>query len=175
MAEKKVEKKPEPAAAAKKKFSLKAVLLIAAVLVIEGVAIAAAFMFSGGPANVKAEPGFQTLIDDGEREVELLVVADKFQNAQRGRVYLYDTEIYIVIKKKHQTAMEGEVKAMNAQISTEIARIIGQADPTILLSPDRTTLTRQISAVLDDKLGKNEQGKSRVLKVLVRKCTQFRL
>lgn len=177
-AKEKKEEKPAgaPAApAAPAKSSMKTMLLVVAALLIEGVAISAVFMFSGGPKPVHAEGEVHQAAEDMDRDVEIMVVAEKYQNARQGRVYLYDTEIYIVTKAKHAAQVEEGLKARSAQISTEIGTIIARSDPAQLLSADRATLSRQITALLDELLGPDEAGKSRIGKVLIRKCTQYRL
>ena len=173
MADKTPEKNED--STSKHKLPVKTVAVIGAVLLIEGFAIAGAFLLAGGPAEIKADGALDGIVEDGEKSVEIVVVADKFPNARQGRVFIYDTEIYIVIKKKNQEEIESELKGKSAQISTEIRTIFARADPNHLLSADLSTLSRQIKAVLETVLGPDDEGKSRVDRVLVRKCTQYRI
>lgn len=159
----------------KRKLPMKTMIVVASVLLIEGIAISGAFLLAGGPIEIKAEGGLEGIMDDAEKSVEAIVVAEKFPNARQGRVFVYDTEVYIVIKKKHQEEIEAQLKEMSAQISTEIRTIFARADPNHLLSADLSTLSRQIKSILDGKLGNDEEGKSRIDRVLIRKCTQYRL
>lgn len=182
MAEK--EKKPEkgaaePAAEAapaaeKKKLPVKTIALVGAALVIEAVVICAAFMLSGKPAEVKADHAAVDVAAEADVPLEMMVIADKFQNTRSGRTYLYDTEIYMVVKKKNEDRVEERMKANAAQVSAEIATIFRRAEPAHLLEPTLGTLTRQIKAVLDEKIGKDAEGASMVESVLIKKYAQFR-
>jgi flagellar basal body-associated protein FliL len=176
---KKSEQAPEAAAAAGgKKFPLKPILILLAVVLIEGVAISGAFIMSGKPAAVSAStPGAQK--DEAlklDQPIEELVVSDRFQNTRTGRTYLYDTEIYIVVRQKNDEQAKKILEANKARIRQDIRTIISQAEPAELLEPTLATLTRQIRASLDDHLGHDPQdGKPLIEKVLITKCTQYRV
>lgn len=178
MPEKPKEQAPADAAApAKKKFSLKPLLVLLAIVLIEGAAISAAFVISGKPADVTAASGAEK--DEAlklEQPIEELVVADKFQNTRTGRTYLYDTEVYIVVKQRHHEQAKELLESKKAQIRQDIRTIISRAEPAQLLEPTLATLTRQIKASLDEKLGVDAQeGKPLIQEVLITKCTQFRV
>ena len=125
---------------------LKTVLILAAVLIGEGVMITAAFMMYGGPANVQADPAVADEAAKAEQPVEILVADQRFPNTKRGRTYLYDTKIFIVVKRKNEEQITAKVELMSAQISSDIREIIGHADPNHLLEPTLATLRRQVQA-----------------------------
>ncbi len=158
----------------KKKFPIKTLIIMLVVLIIEGAAISAAFLLSGGPEEVKADGAAEDEAAMMEQPVEVLVVSDKFQNTRSGRSFLYDTEVYIVIRGKHQDYIDRAIENMRAQISTEIATIFRRAEPSHLLEPELSTLTRQIRAALDKRFGHDDEGEPYVQEVLIRKCTQYR-
>lgn len=165
----------EPQAGAKKALPIKTLLIVAVALLLEGGAIVAAFMFTGGPTAVQADPAAQDAAALAEQPVEELVVEDKFQNTRTGRTYLYDTQVYIVIKRKNQTQTQALLKEKTAQINSDITTIFRRAEPAHLLEPSLATLSRQIKAALDNRLGRDpESGESVVQEVLITKCTQFR-
>ncbi len=169
------EAKTEAAPEAKKGFPLKTLLIIVAALLLEAGAIAGAFMLTGGPATVNADPAAQDAAAFAEQPVEELVVEDKFQNTRTGRTYLYDTQIYIVVKRKNQTQTKSLLKEKSAQISADITTIFRRAEPAHLLEPSLATLQRQIKAALDNRVGRDaETGESIIQEVLITKCTQFR-
>jgi flagellar basal body-associated protein FliL len=176
MAEKeKNEQQAQEQAPKKKKLPIKTFLILVAVLLIEAAAISLSFMFSGGPASVRANTAAETLAAQAQKLVEVQVANDRFQNVKTGRTYLYETEIYIVVKKKYQTKVEEKVKDMAQEINTEISYIFRRAEPAHLIEPTLSTLTRQIHAKLDELLGPAEDdGKSMIEKVLISKCTQYR-
>src|SRR5688572_15540814 len=122
-------------APAKKGLPLKTIIVMAAVLLIEGVAISAAFMIAGKPADVKAEKTAATEAEQGELPVEKLVIAEKFQNNRTGKTYLYDTEIYVVVKSKDDAVVTERLETMAAQIAADIATIFRRAEPAHLLEP----------------------------------------
>lgn len=166
---------PAPAATPSKGLPIKTILIMVIALVIEGVAISSAFIFAGKPADVKAEKIATSEAALGDQPVEKLVIADKFQNNRSGKTFLYDTEIYIVVLKKDEKKVDEQMEAMSAQIAADMATIFRRAEPAHLLEPTLATLTRQIKAVLDDRLGRDAEGKSMVQEVLMKKYTQYRV
>lgn len=171
------EKKNEAADAAepeKKKLPLKTVIVLAAALLIEGVAISAAFIFAKGPEPLKANATLSEELAEEEKEVEVLVIEEKFQNTRTGRSYLYDTEIYVMIRQKYSTKIDETIQGMQAQLSTEIATIFRRSEPSYMMEPDLATLTRQVGAVLEDKLGDDDDGEPFVLGTYIKKCIRIR-
>lgn len=156
-----------------RRIPVKAILILLAALFIEGIAISAAFILSGGPAKVHADPAAQTEADLAEKPVEVMVIADKFQNNRSGRNYIIDTEIYIVTRRKHESTVGTNLKQMEAKVASDIAMIFRKAEPTILLEPTLSTLTRQIHATLDERLGMDAENKPIVDQVLIKKFTQI--
>ena len=160
--------------AEKKKLPIKAILIVAAVLLVEAVAISAVFLLSGGPSEVQAEDMANDPALLAEQPAEVLVIADKFQNTRVGRTLLYDTEIYIVVKQKHRAEVEQTLERLSASIKSDIAAIFRRAEPAQLTEPDMATIRRQVRAELEDRLGQDEQGESVIQEVLIPTCTQFR-
>ena len=158
----------------KKKLPLKTIIILAAVFVIEGVIIATVFMVAGQPADVKADPAMEDLAAMAELPMEELVVSEKFPNTKRGRTYVYDTEVYIVVRQKYQSEVRGQLDSMAAQISADIRTVVSRAEPNHLLEPTLATIKRQIKAALDERIGRDEDGQSRVEQVVITKFTQFR-
>lgn len=158
----------------KRKLPPKALLILAAVLVIEAAVISGVFLVAGKPADVKADGAAEDEAAIAEQLVEELVLADKFPNTKRGRTYIYDAEVYIVIRRKYQIQIQDELKSMTAQIGADVRTIISRAEPNHLLEPTLATIKRQIKASLDDRLGRDENGQSRVEQVVITKFTQFR-
>jgi hypothetical protein len=63
---------------------------------------------------------------------------------------------------------------MQAQLSTEIATIFRRAEPSYMMEPDLATLSRQIGAVLVQKLGTDSEGEPYVMGTLIKKCIRIR-
>lgn len=174
MAKDQAKEKPAANDQPQKKMPMKTIGLVAGVLLIEAVVISMAFVFAGKPADVRGDAAAMDEKAAMEKPVEILVVADKFQNAKSGRAYLYDTEVYIVIRKKYEDKLNAQFESMKAQITTDISRIFRRAEPTHLLEPTLATITRQIKAALEERLGPDEAGESRIDEVLISKCSRFR-
>ncbi|QDU72165.1 hypothetical protein [Mucisphaera calidilacus] len=154
---------------------IKTLAAVAVVVIIEAVVIIGVFMLNSGPEQVAADELATDVVAMAEQPAELLVIAEKFQNTRTGRAYLYDTEVYIVCKSKFLGTLESRLETNRAQISSDLAFLFRRAEPSFLLEPDLSTLRRQIHAVLDSRLGKDEDsGKSYIDEVLIPKCTQFR-
>lgn len=160
--------------AAQKKVPLKMFLIFSVVLMIEGVAISLVFLLSSGPEPVKADGAAMDLEALAEQPVEVLVIADKFQNTRTGRSYLYDTEVYIVIRQKYQEDVESDIETKRAQITADIATIFRRAEPAHLREFELATLRRQIEAALKNRLKPAEDNTSVIEEVLIGKCTEIR-
>ena len=174
MAEEKPNETNEQTQAPKKGLPIKTILVLAVVLLIEGVAISAAFLLAGGPAEVKADGA---AIDEAamlEMPTEVVVADGKFQNTRSGRSYLYDTEVWIVIKKKNRELVEQTLESSKAQIGTDISRIFRRAEPAYLIEPELSTLTRQVRAALDERIGHDGEGEAIILEVLIPECKRYR-
>jgi hypothetical protein len=159
----------------KKAMPLKAIIIVASILLLEGVVITGAFMLAGRPSPVQADPAALDAEAVANQQVEELVVSDKFPNSKMGRTYLYDTEVYILLRRKHRDRVMNDLQNMNVRVSAEISTIFRSIDPLLLEEPTLATLRRQIKAKMDEMFGKDEQsGQPLVDDVLIRKCTRFR-
>ena len=159
----------------KSKLPLKAIVIVGSILLVEGLGISAAFMFAGKPSPVKADAAAVDAEALGNQQVEELVVSEKFPNSKTGRTYLYDTEVYILLRRKNRDQVMNQLENMSVRVSSEIATIFRSIDPMMLEEPTLATLRRQIKARMDTMFGKDpESGKPLVEEVLIRKCTRFR-
>src|SRR5690606_34896808 len=148
--------------------------VLAGVLLAEGLVITAVFMFAGKPTSVNADGEAIKLAAAAEQEVEELVVAEKFQNSRTGWAYIYDTEIYILVRRKHRDMVKEQLGTMSARIVAEIATIFRVADPAHLDEPTLGTLKRQINATLEAMLGRDaDTGDPVVERVLIRKFARY--
>jgi hypothetical protein len=164
----------ESAAPEKKKLPIKTAIVLLVALLIEGAAISAVFIFAKGPEPIRADATVSDEMAEAERQVEVLVIAEKFQNTRTGRSYLYDTEIYVIIRNKYVDQVDQSIQGMQAQLSTEIATIFRRAEPSYLMEPELATLTRQVGAVLMEKLGLDSENEPYVMGTLIKKCIRIR-
>ncbi len=159
----------------KKKLPIKTIAVLAVVLIVEAVAIIGVFSMSGQPSDIQADPTAKTESDLAEQMVEELVVAEKFQNVRSGKPFIYDTEVYITMKRKHQADAASKLSLMSNSIREDIRTIFSRADPGHLDEPTLSTLERQIKAVLDSRLEFDvDTGDPIVESVIITKCIRYR-
>lgn len=164
---------PENPEVPKKKIPLKMLIILGVVMLIEAIAIGGAFLLAGGPSDVEAT----AIADDPEAEmnqpVEVIVTSGKFQNTRSGQPFLYDTEIYITVKRKNQDLTNARKEAMQARIDSHITTIFRRAEPAHLNEPDRQTLKRQVKAAMNNLFGNDPDGEPFVLDVIVPNMKRF--
>ena len=163
------EQTTEQAEQPQKKFPLKALIAVVVVLLIEAVAISAVFILGGQPDPAQADT---TAVDEAaaaEKEVEQLLLQDKFQNTRTGRAYLYDTTIYFTVKNKNLAKVEELIEINRARIESDISSIYRKAEPAYLMEFELSTLTRQIKAALDNRIGNDpDEDKPYITDVIMR-------
>ncbi|MBC7772375.1 MAG: hypothetical protein H7210_07770 [Pyrinomonadaceae bacterium] len=149
--EAKKEATPAPEAEAKpKKKGGKKVLIMVAVAMIGEAAVLMGVLKMGGPQSTQASEQPHSLEADGSQIAkELLVVEDKFQNLQTGRVWVWDSSIYVQVKTKYAPAVEEILKRRGATVREGLSQIFSRAQHAQLIEPDRQTLNRQIVAFLE--------------------------
>jgi len=161
MSEKESKKEAAPEAAPeekpkKKKGGMKVIIMVIGAMVVEGVVLIVALKM-GGPAETQASEQLHDLEPDGSQvPQELLVVEDKFQNLQTGRVWVWDSSIFVQVKTKDAATVEEILKRRSASIKEGISQIFSRAQHAQLTEPERQTLNRQILSFLS-KLMEEEQ------------------
>ena len=159
----------------KKKLPIKTIVILAVVLLTEVGTAALVYYLAGGPAKVQADDEAARKLLMMEQDVEELVVADKFPNKRSGRTYIYDTEIYIVVKQKFKEKVEDLKERKAAQIISDVREIISSSEPSQLNEPTLATLESRIKAALDNRFGRDEQeDKPIVERVIISKLIPFR-
>ena len=156
------------------KSSLKTLLVLLAVLVLEAGVIVGLFMLMGGPTEVRAELAGEDEAARAERPVEVPVISDRFQNTRTGRSYLFEADIYVIVQQRHREHVKDRLEQMNAQITSDIATIFRRAEPAHLSEHELATLKRQIQAALDERLGYDEDGEPYVQQALIGRLTRHR-
>ena len=137
---------------------LRLVLVLGGILVVEAVVIIGAMMILGGPPNVEAAevPAVMTAPED-ERIVEILVSDSKLPNNKSGMTYLYDTEIYVQVKKRYSEQVAEELQQFRNEIKSEIAAIWRTAEMRHFQEPRLESMTRRIQTMLSDRFGIDHQ------------------
>jgi flagellar basal body-associated protein FliL len=177
MAEKKPQ--PQPAApaaesAARKKLPIKSAVAIAGIMAAEAAVFVAVLGMGGPQKGQAAEQQVNLKQDEGEQTQELLIVDDKFQNLQTGRVWIWDTAVYVQVKNKNAEAVKKILERRSAEIREGVSQVISRAQHAQLKEPERQTLNRQITAYLEtvfEPIG--DKGQSPIERVLIPKCRGF--
>ncbi len=161
-------KKPEVEAPAKKKPPIKMIGIIAALMLIEGVAVYMLIgMTSPQPAAAEVEiHGHEQAEHDSL--VEIPLVEEKvFQNLTSGRTWNWTISIVLRAKQKHAGHLEEEMATREAEIQEGLARIIAKAQLAQLQDPDLRVIQRQIGDFLKTIFEADIDGHSRIERILI--------
>ncbi len=153
--------------------TLKTIIIVAIVMLIEGAAIMGTMMLSGGPASAEGS-GLSKEEIEKNKVIEVLVIKDKFHNRLAGVTYLYDTEIYITTRNKYSEKVDKVITDSKASLTVDVGNVFRQAEPAVFREPTYATLSRQIKAVLDKRFGTGDADESIVQDVLILKCIGYR-
>jgi len=151
----------------KKKGGLVVVGGVVALMILEAVAVYVLVGMTGAASTSAAELALSEGVPDGERQVELELVKERFQNRSTGRVWLWETEIVLKVREKNLPRVESIIERRRAEIREGISKIIGSAMDRQLSEPGRQTMDRQITAYLNDVFGTTGEGEPRIDDVLL--------
>lgn len=156
----------------------KTVIIILTVLVIEAVAIIGAMtMLGGSPPEASAIDAPSTApVPEEDKLIEALVLHARMPNSKSGVAYIYDTEIYVQVKKRHVDRVKGEIEQFQNEIKAEITAIWRTAEPQHFQEPKLETLTRKVYAMLNERFGMDKaRNEAIVTKVVIVMSTGFRI
>lgn len=181
-----------------KGLPVKTMIAVAVMLIVEGVVIVGAVKMFGMPSAVQGVGLEASGPDEGDMLEEIPVLHEKFTNSASGRVWIWDTEVIIKVKKRHAGEPEGEpggdkghggksekhadhagltvrqeLKARAAEIRTGIGAIISSAQHSYFTEPGRETLSRQVLQYLRGVFGHDAEGNERVVEALIPRCLGF--
>ena len=175
MAEQPQPEQPQPTPAPKKGPPFKTILILLAFLVAEAATVVLILSIAGRPPDVQAEDPRHDEMLLLEEPVEELVVEDKFVNQKRGETIIFDTEVYVVVQRKHQERVQQDIEMMRARITTDIANIVRKAMPAHFHEPTHATLARQMKAALDKRLGRDPIDDETIVKeVLINRLIPYK-
>jgi len=160
-----------------KKGKMRPMILVAGILLLEAVLIIGAMQLVGGPAAVEAEDALQTAgIPEEEKITEIMILSTRLPNSKSGVTYLYDTEIYVQVKRKHTERVQEELEQFQNEIRAEITALWRTSEPQHFREPRLETLTRKVSALLQERFGKDgETGEPIIRKSVIVMGTGFRV
>jgi flagellar basal body-associated protein FliL len=151
----------------KRKLPMKMVLVMASIMILEGAGVFLFLYMTGGQPN-GAMAGIEGA-DEADREasVEILLVQDRYQNMSTNRLWRWDAIVYIKVRKKNEKYVNDVMNARAAEIQAGIAQIFRRAQHSHLKEPDLKTLSRQLTAFVNQIFGDDPDALPRVDAVLI--------
>lgn len=167
----------EAAEPAQKSSSMKTIIMVVVMLVVEAVVIVGAMTVLGGPDTVHATDSVAEIeLAEDEKLVEVPVLEGKLANNKSGATYLYNTEIYVQVKKKFADRVTAELEQFRNQIRAEITAIWRTAEPHHFQEPKLENLTRKIEALLNERFGTDgENGEAIIARCVIVMGTGLRI
>lgn len=165
------EEAPVPA----KKKGAKTPIIVAGIMIAEAVGV---FMVAKMTSPKAAEAATEASIAgehgaDPSATVELALMDDKFQNMQTGQVWIWDAEIVLKVKTRHEEAVSKVLESKGSEIKEGVAAIFRRAQHSALKEPGLETINRQLLAFVNQMVGKDGDGHDRVERVLIPRCRGF--
>ena len=171
--------RPDQSAPRGRKGSFKMILAVLGLLVFETALIVGAMMIIGGEPKVAGAddstlPEVETAED--EKIVEILVLDGKLPNAKTGITYLYDTEIYVQVRRKYADRVNSELEQFYNEIKADISAIWRTSEPQHFKEPKLENLTRKVYALLNERFGTDpDDGEPILVKCVLVMGTGFRV
>ncbi len=158
----------------RERMSLRTLIILLVIFLLEALVIVAAFMLAAGPRAVQGEgakPDDEAMLD---RPREILVIEDRFENNEWGRSYQFDVRIVALVKTRNLDLAEERIDTAEAQVANDVRTIIAQAEPAQLLEASKQSIKRQVHQKLDKRLGLDDSGDPIVEEVMIPRWVRFR-
>ena len=141
----------------------KTLIMMAVILVIEAVVIVGVFFLFGGPPEVSAMGSDGIEAAEDEMIVEMLVLDDRLPNNKSGVTYIYDTSVFVQVKRKYEKRVKSELDQFENEIRSEIYAVWKTSDPQAFQEPMLETLTRKIDAMFNERFGSDQETGERII------------
>lgn len=149
--------------------SKKILLIVVAIMVLETIGVGAFLFLSGGGPSVAEADIVGDTGDSPDSLVEVQLVAERFQNMHTGRVWQWDTEIFIKVRKKDEERVTEELERRKAEITAGIGELIRKATHSHLREPELQTLKRKLETYMAETFGVDAENETRVSQVMIPK------
>lgn len=155
----------------------KTFIVIAVILVVEAVGIIGGMHFFGGPSEADARDPMQMAgVPDEDKITEIKIVNTRLPNSKTGVTYLYDTEIYVQVKRKYADRVNDQLEQFQNEIRAELTALWRTSEPESFREPRLESLTRKVYALLNDRFGNDpETGEPIINKCVIVMGTGFRV
>ncbi len=158
---------------AKKSGGLKTMLVVAALMIAEAGGLFVLIKGMGGPGAVEASELEGREGTGEETPVEIMLVEDRFQNMQAGRVWEWRAQIYMRVRQKNVEEISRIMERDAASLKEGISMIFSRAQDRHLREPGRETITRQLTAYLNEVFGLDADGLPRIDRVIIPELKGF--
>lgn len=150
------------------KSKLRTIILVGALVVGEAAVILGVLAVFKSPPEVQADSSLNAVeLPEEERIVEQLVVDGRLPNAKRGVTYLYDTEVYVQVKRRHQEVVAAELEQFRNEIKAELTAIWRTSSPHHFDEPKLENLTRKVYAMLNERFGADTETNDPIVQKVV--------
>jgi flagellar basal body-associated protein FliL len=147
---------------------LKTFIIIAVVLVVEAAAIIGIMFVVGRPDETRAMPITADMeMSDEDKIVEVMVLDTRLPNSRSGVTYLYNTEIYVQVRKRHADRVAEHLEQFQNEIKSEIAAIWKTSEPHHFQEAKLESLKRKVYALLNDRFGPSEDDSGPIIRKVV--------
>lgn len=153
-----------------KKSPMLTIAIVAVVMVLEAAAVVGFVMLSGGGASNAGAAIQGEELAAQEKTLEIPLVEDRFQNMASGRVWTWNIQVVLQVKKKNEEKVATELERRKAEITEGVGLLIRQAAHSHLTEPGLETFHRQIAAYVEQVFGVTPEGDPLVERVIIPKC-----
>jgi hypothetical protein len=158
----------EPAEEPKPKSGrTRTLLLVAALVVGEAALILGVMALFSGPPEVEASALAVAEVPEDEKIVEQQVLSARLPNSKRGLTYLYETEIYVQVRRRHLERVATELEQFRYEIKAELTTVWRTSDPHDFDEPGFETLMRKVHALMNQRFGVDPQTNEPVVQKVV--------
>lgn len=147
-------------------------IIVAGIMLVEGIAVFGLVKMLGGPSSAQANLVGEDMAGD-QAPVEILLTNDTFQNMQTGRVWEWRVEIHLRVRQKNVAEVKRIQDRDQATIKEGIALIFRRAHDRHLREPGLETIQRQLTTYLNEVFGTDPDGIPRIERVIIPECKGF--
>lgn len=147
-------------------------IIVAGIMLVEGIAVFGLVKMLGGPSSAQANLVGEELAGE-QAPVEILLTNDTFQNMQTGRVWEWRVEIHLRVRQKNVAEVKRIQERDQATIKEGIALIFRRAHDRHLREPGLETIQRQLTTYLNEVFGTDPDGIPRIERVIIPECKGF--
>lgn len=158
----------------KKKKPILMIAAIAGLMLLEGVGVFLFASMTGAPAGASAA-GLEGLDEEsGELVQEVELLKGRFQNLSTGRVWDWQVEAFLKVRKKNIEHVEKTLERRKAEIQEGMSLIFRRAQHAQLREPGLSSISRQVEAYILEVFGTDpSDGTPYVERVLIPKCDGY--